>query len=139
MECNFDRKLLHEYLDHELDSLSAIILAEHLAICPECKRELNQLKVMDWDMRFADRIEIPKDKLKEVRDKAINLCFAGEENEIQNTWKDAYRIQTQAAAHAVNYLKYVPGTGLLKRTGQASAKFFGKKLSPGNLLFGGKR
>lgn len=139
MGCNFDRNLLHESLDHELDSLNEIILHKHLAICPECRKELNRLKVLDWDLRFADHIEIPHGKLKEAREQAINRCFAAEKIEVQNTWKDVYRIQTKAAANAVNYLKYVPGTSLLKRTGQASVRFLGNKLSPGKLLFERKR
>lgn len=129
MECKFSQELLHEYLDQELEPLLAIILEEHLAICLECRKELNQLKILDWNLRFADRIEIPKEELKELRSKTLDQCFASQE-EGQNSLLDLYKIQTHALSYAVNYLKYIPGTGLLKKTGLASGQLLRKKLLP---------
>ncbi|MDD3270171.1 MAG: zf-HC2 domain-containing protein [Syntrophomonadaceae bacterium] len=139
MECNFNQDLLHEYLDHELDPLMQIILEEHLAVCPDCQRELNQLKILDWDLRFADQMEIPKEELAKIRNRALEQCFADEKKLTQNSLRDAYRIQTQAAGYAVNYLHFIPGASLLKKSGQASAEFLGKKLRPSRLLFAGRK
>ena len=40
--------LLHQYIDGALEPLENIILSEHLAGCQSCRRELNQLKLLDW-------------------------------------------------------------------------------------------
>lgn len=130
MECKFNQELLHEYLDQELEPLLAIILEEHLAVCAECRKELNQLKILDWDLRFADRIEIPKEELKELRSKTLDQYFAAQEED-QISVLDLYKIQTRALSYAVNYVKYIPGTGLLKKTGLASGQLLRKKLLPG--------
>lgn len=129
MECNLNKKLLHEYLDQELEPLLAIILEEHLAICSECRKELNQLKLLDWDLRFADRFEIPKVEMKELRSKTLDICFDAREKE-DNSLFDLYKIQTHALSYAVNYVKYIPGTGLIKKTGLASGQLLRKKLLP---------
>lgn len=129
MECNFNKELLHEYLDQELEPLLAIILEEHLAVCSECQKELNQLKLLDWDLRFADRFEIPKEEMQELRSRTLDQCFAAQE-EGQNSLLDLYKIQTHALSYAVNYVKYIPGTGLLKKTGLASGQLLRKKLLP---------
>lgn len=129
MKCNFDKELLHEYLDQELDPLLAIILEEHLAVCPECRKVLNQLKILDWDLRFADKIEIPGEQLKELRRKSLDRCFADDE-QVSSSLMDLYRLQTHAAGYAVNYMQYIPGSGLLKKTGLASGQLLRKKLLP---------
>lgn len=139
MECNFNQDLLHEYLDHELDPLMQIILEEHLAVCPDCQRELNQLKILDWDLRFADQMEIPQEELKEIRHMILDQCFSGEAKKAQNSLLNVYRRQTQAAGYAVNYVQFIPGASLLKKSGQASAEFLGKKLRPSRLLFAGRK
>jgi hypothetical protein len=129
MECNFNKDLLHEYLDQELEPLLAIILEEHLAVCSECRKELNQLKVLDWDLRFANHFEIPEDELKELRSRTLDICFDTEEKD-DNWLFDLYKIQTYALSYAVNYVKYIPGTSLLKKTGLASGRMLSKKLLP---------
>ncbi|MEN6459976.1 MAG: zf-HC2 domain-containing protein [Syntrophomonas sp.] len=138
MECNFDKELLHEYLDHELDPLLTIILDEHLAVCPECRKELNQLKILDWDLRFADQFEIPGEQLKELRTRTLDRCFADEEKD-QSSLLDLYRVQTHAASYAVNYVQYIPGSSLLKKTGQVSQQILLKTLGLNKLLPAARR
>ena len=139
MKCSFNQNLLHEYLDHELDPLLEIILEEHLAICPECNKELNQLKVLDWDLRNTAKTEIPEEMLKAIRTMALDRCFPADENEAQSSLLDIYRIQSRAAGYALNYVQYIPGADLLKKTGQASVQYLGKKLNPGRLFLTGRR
>lgn len=134
MECNFNRELLHEYLDHELDPLLGLILEEHLAVCPECRKELNRLKILDWDLRFADHFDIPVEELKQLRTDTLELCFAAGEEEASSSLLEIYRMQTRAASFAVNYVQYLPGTGLLKKTGRVSKQLLKKTLDLNRLL-----
>jgi hypothetical protein len=51
--------LLQEYIDGTIEPLEKIILAEHLSDCRRCRLELNQLKLLDWDMKHEPVIEPP--------------------------------------------------------------------------------
>jgi anti-sigma factor RsiW len=51
--------LLHQYIDGELGPLEKIILEEHLLSCPASRRELNQLKLLDWELKHQPVIELP--------------------------------------------------------------------------------
>lgn len=138
MKCNFDKVLLHEYLDQELDPLLTIILDEHLAVCPECRKQLNHLKILDWDLRFADQFEIPGKQLRELRTRTLDMCFADEKND-PSSLLDLYRVQTHAASYAVNYVQYIPGSSLLKKTGQVTQHMFLKTLGLNKLLPAARR
>jgi predicted anti-sigma-YlaC factor YlaD len=125
MSCYFNQAVLHQYLDREMDTLLTLILEEHLIRCPECRKVLNQLKILDWNLRFEDDFEVPREELKKLRTKALDTCFGEEE---AKSLRNLYRIQAQAALNAVNYMHYIPGTSLLKKTGLASGKLLRKKL-----------
>jgi len=46
MNCNICHELLHGYLDNELDTATAMRVAEHLMRCTDCKRRYEEMKVL---------------------------------------------------------------------------------------------
>jgi hypothetical protein len=72
--CNFNKTLLHEYIDGELAPLEVQILEEHLKSCSECRKELNQLKILDWDLHHQDAIEVPYEQLAQLRKSTFDDC-----------------------------------------------------------------
>ncbi len=127
--CEINRELLHEYLDRELNVLEAELLEEHLKTCPECRRELNQLKILDWDLRFHEHINIPHHKLAKLRKNTYDHCFEELESLQDNaSLADVYRIQTSSMKLAVNYMQFLPGANLIKTAGNNTRNYVGKKL-----------
>ncbi len=51
MDCTQTRKLLHAYLDHELDAANALVLDAHAESCPTCKTALAQQSVLKSALR----------------------------------------------------------------------------------------
>lgn len=127
--CELNKDLLHEYVDRELTALEAQLLEEHLKTCPECRRELNQLKILDWDFRFQDHIDIPYQQLADLREITFDHCFedlaAAQDN---NSLMDVYKIQTSSMKLAVNYMQFLPGASLMKTAGNTTMNYVGKKL-----------
>lgn len=135
--CDFKQELLHEYIDGELNALETMLLEEHLKECPACRRELNQLKILDWNMRFADRIIPPNNRLENLRKSTIDYCFTeflpGENG---NKISDAYKAQANAIKLAVSYLEFLPGTTVIETVGKATGNYLGKKLSIRQIIKG---
>ncbi len=127
--CDINKELLHEYMDREMNALEAQILEEHLKTCPECRRELNQLKILDWDYRFCDHIDIPYQQLADLRQNTFDRCFSELESSQENSsLADVYRVQTSSMKLAVNYMQFLPGAGFIKTAGNTTRKYVGKKL-----------
>jgi len=46
MNCNICLRWLHGYLDNELDTATAMLVADHLDSCSKCKRQYEEMKVL---------------------------------------------------------------------------------------------
>jgi len=137
--CNLNKELLHEYIDGELNQVEALLLEEHLKTCPECSRELNQLKILDWNFRFSDNIKIPQDELSDLRMNTLNRCFAEIETtsvDKENSLSDVYKIQTASLKYAVNYMNFLPGADLIKSVSKSTRTYLGKKLDIRKIISG---
>lgn len=51
MNCNNCQRWLHGYLDNELDTTTAIHVAEHLEACPKCKHQYEAMKTLMADVK----------------------------------------------------------------------------------------
>lgn len=82
--CRMDLNLLQDYIDNSLEPLEKVVLEEHLRVCPACRRELNHLKIVDWDTnRFFDEEAtgpVP-DELRVIRDASFRLFIEQERKE----------------------------------------------------------
>lgn len=51
MECNFDKTILHEFIDNSIEPLEMIFLSEHIKHCKSCEEELNMLYKTDKKLK----------------------------------------------------------------------------------------
>ena len=110
--------LLEQFIDGELEPVEALILNEHLTGCRSCRQMLNQLKLIDWDLRHQPVIEVPPE-LEVYRTAAVkahlkNLKAAQKSDPLKDTW----RMQKQILQHTFGFVSYIP----INRTISSSAK-----------------
>lgn len=111
MNCTIDKDILHLYIDGQLNPIEKLILQEHLAICPQCSMELNQLKILEWDLKNDMDIVFPSE-LKDIREALVNQC-SGEETRPGLEMKDIYRLQYSTMKHSLSFVNYLPGRRLV--------------------------
>lgn len=127
--CDLNKELLQEYMDGELTTLEAQLLEEHLKICSDCRKELNQLKILDWDYRFHTQLDIPHHQIDHLRTTTFDRCFSELVSSPENaSLADVYKIQTSSMKLAVNYMQFLPGASLIKTAGNTTRNYVGKKL-----------
>lgn len=65
MECKDIRKLLSPFVDNELSAHEAFTVAEHLETCAACHREMEDIRLLDEQLKEAGRI--PPAGLEDLR------------------------------------------------------------------------
>jgi len=115
--CNLDKDLLQKYIDKDIEPLEKILLDNHLANCSQCRKDLNQLKIMEWDLHNIDLPKVPKD-LTTVRNAALDKYFETiNGNETSFGAKNIINIQYSSLKHIINFVNYLPGKKIV--TGSA--------------------
>lgn len=100
--------LLQQYIDGALEPLEKIILAEHLADCHRCRRELNQLKLLDWDIKHEPVIETPAE-LAAYRMAALKNHLAAEKtSEATTAAKERWALQKQTVQYTFAFISINP-------------------------------
>ena len=114
--CNLDKNLLQSYIDKTIGSLEKILLENHLTNCPQCRKDLNQLKIMEWDLNNIDLPKIPKD-LAAVRNAALDKYFETiDENETSFGTKDIVNLQYSNLKHIISFVNYIPGKKIVENS-----------------------
>jgi len=110
--------LLEQYIDGELKPVEALILDEHLAGCRSCRQILNQLKLIDWDLKHQPVVEVPPE-LEVYRVAAVKAHMATLNNARKSEpLKDTWRLQKQILQHTFGFVSYIP----INRAISSSAK-----------------
>jgi anti-sigma factor RsiW len=110
--------LLEQYIDGELEPVEALILEEHLAGCLSCRQMLNQLKLIDWDLKHQPVVEVPPE-LEVYRIAAVKAYLATLKTAYKSgPLKDTWRLQKQIFQHSFGFVSYIP----INRTISSSAK-----------------
>lgn len=125
MKCEGHTELLQEYIDHELNGLETLLLEDHLVNCSSCRRELNQLILVDWQLhRLNQRIDIPVADLSLRRDAALAEFFkAGDSGD----FKDLYNVQISALKKSVEFVNFLPGAKLSQKLSHAGKDYVNNK------------
>ncbi len=112
--CNVDKALLQKYIDKDIDQLEKIILENHLLNCPECRKDLNQLKVIDWDLNSLTLPKAPKE-LASIRSSAINTYFETlDKGDTSFESKDIMNLQYRNLKNTVSFINYLPGNKIVQ-------------------------
>lgn len=121
--------LLNQYIDGELGPLEKIILEEHLLSCPASRRELNQLKLLDWELKHQPAIELPAE-LAACRMTALKAHMAastaGEKRQKSSVTKDLWRMQLRILQNSSSFISINPVSRTLGRTVKGSFSLMGK-------------
>lgn len=113
MMCQLDKNLLQEYIDGSIGPLEKLILTEHLNSCANCRQELNQLKIIDWDLSsiYAEEVGIPTE-LSSLRKNVLASCFKEEVSQNLNaqpmTTADIWQLQAATFNNSWKFLRLMP-------------------------------
>lgn len=100
--------LLEQFIDGELEPVEALFLSEHLAGCRSCRQMLNQLKLIDWDLKHQPVVEVPPE-LEVYRTAAIKAHLATFKTvKKSDPLKDTWRLQKQILQHSFGFVSYIP-------------------------------
>ena len=112
---NCDDKRLQMHIDGELGKFEIQILMEHLCSCTNCRREMNLLKVMDWDLRHRVPEDVPH-ALKTLRMEVLDNCFATARAAEEKVFgaSDFLRIQMAAMKTSASFLRFFPGVSRIQ-------------------------
>lgn len=106
MEC-IDIEQLSLYLENEVNEIEYLLINSHLEECRSCRRVLNQLKIIDWDLEH-DKVVIPAQELDNIRINSINLVL-NQPDDKDFTLSNLYDLQVNTFKNSVSFIKYLPG------------------------------
>lgn len=119
-------QLLQQFIDGRIEPLEQIMLEEHLIYCRTCRKELNQLKLLDWELKNQQEMEVPAE-LAVLRMDAIKTHLAAERSgEKEFETKDIWRLQLQILRQASGFISINPVNRTLNRTIKGSFSMLGK-------------
>jgi hypothetical protein len=118
--------LLQQYVDREINPLEKMLLEEHLLSCRPCRQELNQLKLLDWELKHEAAIEVPAE-LAAYRVAAIKTHFAEAPAQHRSSVvRDLWRLQLQILHHTSSFMGYNPVNRTMGRAVKSSFSLLGK-------------
>ena len=118
--------LLQQYVDREINPLEKMLLEEHLLSCRTCRQELNQLKLLDWELKHEPAIELPAE-LAVYRMAAIKTYFASTAAQQKSSVvRDLWSLQLQILYHTSSFMGYNPVNRTLNRTVKSTFSLLGK-------------
>ncbi len=121
--------LLQQYVDREIGPLEKILLDEHLLSCRACRQELNQLKLLDWELKHEPLIEVPAE-LAAYRMATIKNHFAQAPMQQRSSGvRDLWRLQLQIMYHTSSFIGINPVNRTVNRTVKRSISLLGKVAS----------
>ncbi len=123
MSCKFDKDIIHKYLDNTIDPLELVFLKEHIAVCKECKDELELMSKLDESLySYFDGLPqnaLPLDFSMSVLDK----CFEGKKFTFKQRTELVVRVNKDILNNVTRFVDYLPGS--------KTASVIGKKAGQG--------
>lgn len=113
MSCRFDKDIIHKYLDNTIEPLELIILKEHLAVCQDCKLELELMTKLESSM-YSYFEQIPATEgLDDFTMKVLDACYTGNQKlTYRQGLAKAWEINKMVATNASRCTAYLPGSKL---------------------------
>lgn len=120
MKCVITEEIIYDYIDGELDDLTALFVNEHLAECKKCKENAAKTKQLFYELHSLEKekIEIPSD-LDAVYGRVSSICS---EDKNGFTLKDFLSIQIRILKKQIGFIDFVPGKKVLKTSAQKLSK-----------------
>jgi hypothetical protein len=132
MACSIDTEYIQKYIEGTLDPLEDIIIQEHIRNCPDCKKELNEMKLLLWELAHIEGMEI--DVPAEAAGIRINVLANLDTISKRVGLKDLISLQKHVYKSSVKYLSFIPGL-----TGSAKLLQKGIKKAPSTIYMTAKK
>lgn len=113
MSCKFDKDLIQNYVDNTIDPLELIVLKEHIAVCQDCKFELDLMSKIDSSMYEYFNSLPNNEMLDEFSVNVLNECYAGSKfKRFKAGISKTLQINKMVVSNASRYTAYLPGSKL---------------------------
>ncbi len=108
MKCNFDKTILHEFIDDSIEPLEMIFLSEHIKHCKSCEKELNLLYEMDKKLKsfYHKKPQYPN-RLDDIGKLVIES--------LSNDDEGLKGLKEVIMENSSRFIKLIPGASLLKK------------------------
>ena len=119
MKCNFDKTILHEFVDSSIDPLEMIFLSEHIKHCKSCERELNLLYETDKKLKsfYSREIQFPN-RLNDIGELVVQN-LSNEDNGIKGLKEvimNSANISHIIMENSSRFIKLIPIASLFKNS-----------------------
>jgi hypothetical protein len=113
MSCKFDKDLIQNYIDNTIEPLELIVLKEHIAVCQDCKFELDLMSKLDSSM-YEHFNSIPKNEmLDEFSMYVLDKCYEDPKpKKFKARVSKVWQINKMVVSNASRYTSYLPGSKL---------------------------
>ncbi len=115
------KTLLQHYIDRELLPSEKVLVEEHLRSCKNCRRELNRLKILDWDLHSMPEIPVPGE-LSHVRHITLDRHFQrkgagqGEKGARGPKTRGVLQMQYHTFRYTLRFFHYMPGSKAVQKS-----------------------
>lgn len=118
--------LLQEYLEGTMDQLEKIVLEEHLSACPDCRRLLEQFRLLECELRSRPAVEVPVE-LALLRRVAVEQHLARSFADNRPSMaKDLIQLHLQIFRYSASHIGYNPLNRSLNRVAKKTFSILGK-------------
>lgn len=129
MSCRFDKNIIQKYVDNSIDPLELIILKEHIAVCGDCKFELELMSRLE-DSLYQYFDGMPEhEHLDAFSLEVLDKCYeqagsGGYKKGIAKAWE----INKMVVSNASKYTSYLPGSRLAAACAKKAGSSMNKAL-----------
>ncbi|SES63997.1 Putative zinc-finger [Natronincola peptidivorans] len=123
MKCTFNHDWLQEYLDNTLTSVERLVLEEHVKGCPECRKELTELKLLLWEIEEMIDVDLPHEAVTVKAQVLSNIRELADCNSATVSFdiKSFVALQNSIIDNTTLFLKVMPGMQYVVNTSKKSA------------------
>ncbi|MDF2892014.1 MAG: hypothetical protein K0R80_2381 [Clostridia bacterium] len=127
MSCSFEKDIIQKYVDNTIDPLELIVLKEHIAVCQDCKFELELMSKLESSMyEYFDSLP-NNEMLDQFGMDILDKCYSK-----PYSYKDgiakAWQINKLVVNNASRYTSYLPGSKLAANAAKKAGMGINKAL-----------
>ncbi|OGO78650.1 MAG: hypothetical protein A2Y23_00655 [Clostridiales bacterium GWB2_37_7] len=127
MNCIFDKNIIQKYVDNTIDPLELVVLKEHIAVCRDCRFDLELMSKLENSM-YEYFGSIPSsDLLDKFNIKVLETCYkqSNTKNKKRGIVK-AWEVNKAIVSNAARCTAYIPGSKLAVNTAKKASDSINK-------------
>ncbi|MDF2841223.1 MAG: hypothetical protein K0Q99_1995 [Clostridia bacterium] len=129
MSCRFDKDIIQKYADNTIEPLELIVLKEHIAVCQDCRFELELMNKLEDSIHDYFGALPNNQLLDEFSMKVLDKCYKGSKiNHLKAGVSKIWKINKMVVSNASIYTSYLPGSKLAANTAKKAGKGINKAL-----------